>query len=179
MEELTNADLKLLFKEDIYLIKDNDFKEPVPEKPKTETLIKEDVSAPSVVEEPIAEAISLNYKGANAKGIAIIINDDSNEFLNPTDETLLLNILKALGFSLEDVAIINQHTAGTKWTTQIDFSKVIVFGILPSTYGVTSSNYTIEEKEGAKWLFSDSLFSLNSNKVLKGKLWTTLQEFFK
>ncbi len=178
MEELTNADLKLLFKEDIYLIKDNDFKEPVPEEPKTETLIKEEVSAPSVVEEPIAEAISLNYKGANSKGIAIIINDDSNEFLNPTDETLLLNILKALGFSLEDVAIINQHNSDVEWQSKLDFTKAIVFGILPSTYGITTANYSIQQKEGVSWLFSDSLFSLASDKVLKGKLWSKLQEMF-
>ncbi|MCF6360290.1 MAG: hypothetical protein L3J29_05940 [Cyclobacteriaceae bacterium] len=178
MEELNKEDLRLFFDEEIYLIKDKDNAESASisniEKP-----IKVESSAPSTVEEPLIEAISLVYKGGNDKGIAIIINDDSNEFLNTTDEALLLNILKATGFSLEDVAIINQHNSGVGWQSQLDFSKVIVFGILPSTYGIASENYSIQKHEEADWLFSDSLFSLGSDKVLKGKLWGELQELFK
>ncbi len=178
MEELSKEDLKLFFDEEIYLIKDNDFKESVPVEPKTETTIKEKTSTLPAVEEPIAEALSLNYKGGNAKGIAIVINDDSNEYLNDTDETLLLNILKAVGFSLEDVAIVNQHNSGVKWQSQLDFTKAIIFGVLPSAYGITCENYSIQKHEEADWLFSDSLFSLGSDKVLKGKLWGKLQKLF-
>ncbi|MCF6351448.1 MAG: hypothetical protein L3J06_00405 [Cyclobacteriaceae bacterium] len=181
MEDLTKENLKLFFKEDIYLIKEKNASTKL-----SETAISKPDEAnnqsttTSVVEKPapIAAPKLLAYKGGNTKGIALIITDDANEFLNTTDESLLLNILKAIGFSIQDVAIINQHTAGNNWVTQIDFSNVIVFGILPSTYGFTSSNYTIEEKEEAKWLFSDSLFSLASNKELKGKLWIKLQELF-
>jgi len=178
MEELTKESLKLFFDEEIYLIEDNNFKESVPDELKTETPIKAEISTPSVVEKPIAEAISLNYKGGNAKGIAIIINDDSNEYLNDTDETLLLNILKAIGLSLEDVAIINQHNSGIEWLSQIDFTKAIVFGILPSVYSISCENYSIQQKEDASWLFSDTLFSLGSDKVLKGKLWGELKKLF-
>lgn len=168
MEELNEAGLKLFFDEDIYIIKDNSSVE----------VAKKEEEPASKVEEPAAEPLSLVYMGVNTKGIAIIINDDSNEFLNNSDETLLLNILKAIGFSLEDVAIINHNKSGVEWQEQLEFSKVIVFGILPSTYGMVTENYVIQKKENGSWLFSDSLFSLGSDRVLKGKLWGKLQEFF-
>ncbi|VAW29307.1 hypothetical protein MNBD_BACTEROID06-948 [hydrothermal vent metagenome] len=174
MEELTKEDLKLFFDKEIYLIKENEAVESTTD---TTTLKEQDVTV-SKVEEPLAKPIPLVYKGGNTKGIAIIINDDANEFLNTTDETLLLNILKAMDLSLEDVAIINQHTARTHWQEQIDVTKAIVFGILPSTYGFAVENYTIQQKEGIQWLFSDSLFALANDKVLKGKLWVEIQKLF-
>ncbi len=176
MEELTKEDLKLFFDKEIYLIKESSHAKPRPDSTPVEPA-SEKAETP-VVEEPLPQPISLVHKGENAKGIALIITDDANEFLNTADETLLLNILKAIGLSLEDVAIINQHRSGTEWQTQINFNKAIVFGILPSTYGVVTENYTIQQKGDAQWLFSDSLFSLASDKVLKGKLWGKLQELF-
>lgn len=174
MDELNNAGLKLFFNEDIYLIKETE----KTNTPKEEKNLEPPTPEPIIAEEPVSEAIKFNYKGGNAKEIAIIINDDSNEFLNSTDETLLLNILKAIGLSLEDVAIINQHKTGTDWKEQLEYSKVIVFGILPGTYDLVTENYLIQESNKVSWLFSDSLFSLGSNKELKGKLWGKLQELF-
>lgn len=177
MEELDHTGLKFFFEDDIYVIKEEN---PVSSHAieKKESLPKE-VPTPSTLEEPKEELISLNYKGGNAKGIAIIISDDSNDYLNNTDEALLLNILKALGLSLDDVAIINQHISGIAWQEELDYSKSIVFGILPSTYTIVSENYIIQSTGGSKWLFSDSLFTLGNDKVLKGKLWASLQELFK
>ena len=177
MEDLSNAGLKLLFNEDIYIIKEdkNDSSSP---KDKPEEL-QQEPSNPSIVEDPKEEITALNFKGANKKGIAIIINSDTNEYLNNTDETLLLNILKAIGLSLDDVAIINQHISGITWQNNLEYSKAIVFGILPSTYTIVSENYIIQSNKEVEWLFSDSLFALGSDKVLKGKLWTSLQELFK
>lgn len=168
MDELQEAGLKLFFDEEIYIIKEDSIIE----------VVGKEEEPVSKVEEPPVESLSLVYKGGNAKGIAIIINDDANEFLNATDETLLLNILKAIGFSLEDVAIINHDKSGTEWQEQLDYSTAIIFGILPSTYGMGTENYLIQKKENASWLFSDSLFSLGSDRVLKGKLWGKLQELF-
>ena len=174
MDELNNAGLKLFFDEDIYFIKETGNAN-TPKEEKTLELPKPELI---IAEEPVAEPMKFIYKGGNGKEIAIIINDDSNEFLNSTDETLLLNILKAIGLSLEDVAIINQHTNGTDWIEQLEYSKVIVFGILPGTYGLVTENYLIQENNEISWLFSDSLFSLGSNKELKGQLWGKLQELF-
>ena len=176
MEKLNKTDLSLFFDEDIYIIKDDKLENTPTAEIKVEPKLEN--AAPSILEEPKEEITSLNYKGGNNKRIAIIINDDSNEYLNNTDETLLLNILKAIGFSLGDVAIINQHTAGITWQEELEYSKAIVFGVLPSTYKIVSENYVISTNRDAKWLFSDSLFALGSDKTLKGKLWTKLQELF-
>ncbi len=174
MDELNKTGLALFFDEDIYIIKDNiDIETPKEVKP------IEQHPEPTLVEETESATIKLNYKGGNAKEIAIIINDDSNEFLNTTDETLLLNILKAIGLSLNDVAIINQHNTGTDWKNHLDYTKAIIFGILPSSYKIVTENYVINKTEEVEWLFSDSLFSLGNNKEQKGKLWTCLQELFK
>ncbi len=176
MEELTKTALALFFDEEIYIIKDDRLESTptveIKAEPQTEMV------TPPILEDSTEKTISLNYKGGNAKGIAIIINEDSNEFLNNTDETLLLNILKAIGLSLNDVAIINQFNTGVLWKDELEYTKALIFGILPSSYNIVSENYTINKTEEADWLFSDSLFSLGNNKVLKGKLWTSLQEFF-
>lgn len=170
MDELNEAGLKLFFKEDIFLIE---------EKENETSLITEKLDQkPSEVNEPLPASLGLNYKGGNNKGIAIIITDDSNEYLNSRDESLLLNILQAIGLSLEDVAIINQYNSGAEWQEQLEFTKSLVFGILPSKYGIDSENYIIQDVKDVKWLFSDSLFSLASDKTLKGKLWGNLQELF-
>ncbi|VAW44587.1 hypothetical protein MNBD_GAMMA03-134 [hydrothermal vent metagenome] len=157
----------MLFEGEIYLIKEDGNESP---------MLTSEVA--SIIEEPTPKPLQLAYKGGNAKRIALIISNDADEFLNASDETLLLNILKAIGLSLEDVAIINHHSIGTDWQEQIDFSKAIVFGILPSTYGLTTDNYIIQHHKEAKWLFSDSLFALANDKVLKGKLWVEIQKLF-
>jgi len=177
MENLDNIGLKLFFEEDIYIINEESAKSSTTIEIKNELPLA--LPNPSILKEPTEEFISLNYKGGNTKGIAIIISDDSNDYLNNTDETLLLNILKALGLSLDDVAIINQHISGITWQKELEYSKAIVFGILPSTYAIVSQNYIIKTNGEEKWLFSDSLFTLGNDKVLKGKLWTSLQELFK
>ncbi len=168
MEDLNKADLKLFFDEEIYLIKEATGIEPT----------QKEEQKPLVVEKPETEHLPLVYKGGNTKGIVIIINDDSNEFLNNMDETLLLNILKAIGLSLNDVAIINQYNSSSDWKKQLEFAKVIAFGVQPGNYNITIGHYIIHSVDDVKWLFSDSLTELASNKVLKGKLWGKLQELF-
>lgn len=174
MEELDKVGLKMFFDEEIYIIPESEKKDTFKEVKTVEHKQLE----PSIVEEPKAEPLKLSYKGGNVKGIALIINDDINEFLNTRDETLLLNILKAIGLSIDDVAIINQHTSGTDWESQVEFTKAIVFGILPSTYGLETANYKLLQQGDTQWLFSDSLFSLGKDKSLKGALWGKLQELF-
>lgn len=175
MEELSRADLKLLFEDELYLIPEVTQNKVQ----KEEQNIKLSAKEPLLAEEPAPESLKIKYKGDNVKEIAIIINDDSNEYLNNTDETLLLNILKAIGLSLNDVALINQNNSGTNWVEELAFTKAIVFGVLPSTYGIIAENYEIFNENNKTWLFSDSLFALGSDKVLKGKLWHNLQELVK
>ena len=166
MEELSAADLVLFFDDELYLINEPD---------KIQSSQEAEVSE---VKEPVLKPLSLNYKGGNAKGIVILANEESTEFFNDADETLLLNILKAIGFSLEDVAIINQHYSGIDWIKQLTFTKVIAFGIDSNEYQITIEKYTIHTHQNVKWLFSDSLTELASDKILKANLWGKLQELF-
>lgn len=169
MEELSNVGLKMFFDEEIYLI----------DKINSDTLIvPEPVTKTSVAHEPDMEPVTLSYKGGNNKGIVIIGSEESHEFFRDADEILLLNILKAIGLSISDVAIINQHTSGANWQDQLEFTKVIAFGVDSSSYDLTTEKYSIHIHQNIKWLFSDSLASLSEDKALKGKLWGKLQELF-
>lgn len=166
MSELNEAALKLLYDEELFIVKEKTYAQ--------ETQQPE----PSKASEPAPEPITINFKGENKKGIAIIFENDKDDALEPADETLLLNILKAVGLSLKDVAILNHHSVATEWKGKIDASIVLVFGIDPATYGLACSAYTITENENMLWLFSHTLAQLAKEKQLKGNLWGKLQELF-
>lgn len=165
MSELNDAALKLLYDEELFIIKEKGYS-----KPHEEPILNE-------VFEPAPEPISFEFKGENKKGIAILFQNENDTSLDPADETLLLNILKAVGLSMEDVAIIN-HSVGVDWKDKVKISKVLVFGISQEAYNHTGELYSIAEKEGRSWLFAHSLTELANDKVLKGKLWKSLQSLF-
>jgi len=177
MEDLSNVGLKLFFDEGIYIINE-DRLESSPAVVETKKELQKEISSSSILEEPKEEITSINYKGGNKKGIAIIISNESNEYLTDTDETLLLNILKAIGLTFEDIALINQHQAGTKWHNQVNCSKVFLFGIKPVDYNLSSALYELIPVNNAQWLFSNTLAEIGKDKVLKSKLWVKLQEVF-
>ena len=166
MEELSEAGLRLLLDEELYIIDEIiNTTEPPNE-------------ASNLLKEPDPEAIKLNYKGSNKKGIGIIVQEASHEFLSSSDETLLMNILNAIGLSFDDVAIINHQNTGIAWVDQLQFSKVIVFGVEPTAFSQSIEYYTITPTKNIIWLFSHSLAELAENKTLKGKLWGKLKELF-
>lgn len=166
MSELNEAALKLLYDEELFIVKEKTY---VQEANKTET---------EVVSEPAPEPITIKFKGDNKKGIVILFENDKNEALEQSDETLLLNILKAVGLSLEDVALLNHHTIGVDWKGKIEANKVLVFGTSPTAYSISCDTYAITENESKQWLFSHSLSELANDKQLKAKLWGKLQELF-
>ncbi|MFT7159194.1 MAG: hypothetical protein ACI9GZ_000360, partial [Bacteroidia bacterium] len=64
-----------------------------------------------VVEEPLEkiEPAIISYKGGNEKGILILVEDSTDEFLNANDLAYLLKILGAVKLSLADIALVNVH----------------------------------------------------------------------
>ncbi|MCB0496426.1 MAG: hypothetical protein KDC79_09855 [Cyclobacteriaceae bacterium] len=165
MDSLNETGIRLFFDEELFILKE-----------KAMNLPSE--SQPPVVAEPEAEPYSIAFKGSNRKGVVVLYENTSEESLDASEETLLLNILKAVGLSLEDVAIINHHTAKQKWQDNITASKVIAFGIAPASYNLSCNEYTIINHSNAQWLFSHSLAQLADEKPLKAKLWGKLQELF-
>lgn len=181
MSELNEAALKLLFEEELFIIKDNNYTEP------QDTISVMEVSEPTVSApkpEPEANptehstAAPIVFKGENKKGIVILYQNPEAKTLAAADESLLLNILKAVGLSLEDVAIINQSISNQDWKDEIEFTKVLSFGINPTEYGLSGENYSIIESNNGTWLSSHTLAELANDKVLKGKLWGKLKEMF-
>ena len=166
MEDLNEVDLKLFFDEEIYFIKESS------------NIFSANEAIVAKVNEPTPEPYKVTFKGGNNKGIGIIINETTQEFLNQDDETLLTNILKAIGLSFEDIALINQHHAGTEWPNQVNCSKVFLFGIKPADYNLSTALYELTLLNNAQWLFSNTLAEIGKDKVLKGLLWVKLQEVF-
>jgi len=165
MDELNEVGLKLFFDDELFLINE-------------QTPVAAVATQPTKVKEPAPEPYKVAFKGENNKGIGIIINETNQEFLNQEDETLLANILKAVGLTLNDVAIINQHHAGIEWQNKVNCSKVFLFGIKPADYNLSTDLYELLQNKNAQWVFSNSLSEIGKDKLLKGKLWVKLQEVF-
>lgn len=159
MEELNENSLKLLYDEELFIVKE-----------KTTT------SPPKI--NVASEPEPAPYKGFAKKDIVVLFEDSSQDKPSVSNESLLVNILKAIGLTIEDVAIINQSVAKTDWKEHASASRVLAFGVSPEVYGVSSELYAITNSQNIQWLFADSLDALAANKVLKGKLWSNLQVLF-
>ncbi len=177
MEEVTEAGIKMLFDEELFLVN--------PKTPETEE-INAQQSVNQKVENDNEQSLlevknkeTLQVKGGNQKGILVLVTNPEEEFLNASDETLLLNILKAIGCTLQDVAIINHSKAAAGWQNSLNFTKAIVFGVTPQALGLPVEPYLPAHYNKVTWLVSDALNVLAQDKALKAKLWKQLQQMFK
>lgn len=167
MENPTAEALKMLFDEDLYLVKES-----------SQTHSTTDAPALEQAPQQKSGPAHLTYKGDNLKGVAVLVDDATNEYLNPNDETLLLTILKAVNLSLQDVALCNLAKTTSQWQEQLNVNKAILFGISPETYGKQFEMYKLISKNDIAYLFAHPLSQLSNDKSLKLKLWGSLKEMF-
>ncbi len=174
--------LKYFINEDLYLIKgENDLlrqkneKVIVPEK----ELIAEKGVEQHVVEEPKVELTPPKppaYKGANKKGILILVEDANSEFLNEKDFTYLMKILGAVKLTIDDIALVN--VTKTNNYADLEFTNAIVF---TSNYSLQISNTTkyIPSVLGSqKTLLADPLDQVATSVELRKALWDALKSIF-
>ncbi len=132
-------------------------------------------SSPPIASEP--EPIT--FFGENSRGILILVNDPTSEFLNTQDLNLLMKIIEAgLKFSKKDIALVNIFKFPTSRVVQeISHNNLISFGTIETISTDKPLNQVIDF-HGKKTLFSHQLSEISMDVEKKKELWKALQSMF-
>lgn len=146
-----------------------------------DTLVETEYVQKTIPVEDIKELISL---GSNKKNILICVKYPS--VLHVPDEQLvfLISMLTACKLSLADIAIINlvnfPDRPYKKIVSKFQPGIAFLFGIEPSEFGlpVNFPAFQLQPFNNCSFLYSPSLEELESDKLLKSKLWVCLRKIF-
>jgi hypothetical protein len=161
------------------------------------TVMIESISIDVEEEDPV-EAASLGRKpkkkeslnrvtkalGANEKNILIVVNYNNIVFIPDEELEFLTSILKACKLSLNDVAIVNTNNNPVdgykEYTKQFTSKIVLLFGVDPLSFGlpINFPEFQVQSLTNTVFLYSPSLSECMANKLLKSKLWVSLQRIF-
>lgn len=122
--------------------------------------------------------------GKNAKQLLVLAEDYNNPVMERSDGLLLKDILKAIGYTFDDVAIVNishcREEIDWEAVNNIPFKTLFSFGIshpkLPFTS--TLAPYELEKSGERKFLLADKLSVLRQDRSRKIALWNLLKQFF-
>ena len=125
--------------------------------------------------------------GGNAKRISIFVADSSHVFINDEELAWLQKMLQACNLTLGDVAIVNIHSQKISITgvrKELSPARVLLLGPTPSDLELPFNfpQFKMQEHDRCIYLAAPSVHTLNQEnkdaKVLKSKLWVSLQKFF-
>ncbi len=171
------------------------FKNSLVEIEKPENTIKQPPkkSQPEVITKKTDETVLLQtvekikYLGQNKKQVLVIVNNTDETFVNDSDLKFLTNILKACNLTLGDIAIINHNMLATSFTEikeQLAAKYLLLFGVEPGDIKLPFiiPMFQVQQYADCTLVTAPSLSELDNpspdGKVLKGKLWTSLQRCF-
>ncbi|WP_229683339.1 hypothetical protein [Echinicola rosea] len=122
---------------------------------------------------------SLVYDGDFEKGLLVIHQDDP---LGEELKEFLLKILRAVSYSLKDIALISASQVAElppEAVQQLNPHKILVFGRLSHPMiQLKEVNYEVTSDGEIEYLFADSLPVIYEEQNLKKQLWKSLQAFF-
>lgn len=124
------------------------------------------------------------YLGENQKSILIVVDYADAVYLPDEELTFLTNMLTACKLGIADVAIINRKNypeAGYKEAMAKFKSKtVFLFGIEPAIFEMPLAfpHFQIQNFAGTTFLFAPALEECRTDKLIKSKLWVSLQRIF-
>ncbi len=135
--------------------------------------------------EPIdAEKI---YIGNNMKFISIVVAENTEKFLNDSDLKFLMSILKACQLRKDDIAIFNQLKTPVTYSylkETLEAKYILVFGIEPTEIKLPFiiPHFQVQHYAGCTIIIAPPLTDMNKDdnagKILKTKLWMSLQRCF-
>ena len=132
----------------------------------------------------VAERI---YLGNNRKYVSIIVAESTEQFLNDSDLTFLTSILKACQLSIDDIAIVNQLKSPVTYSylkETLNAKYILVFGIEPTEIKLPFiiPHFQVQQYAGCTIIIAPPLTDMNKDdnagKMLKTKLWMSLQRCF-
>lgn len=122
--------------------------------------------------------------GGNQKNILVVVNYDNVVHIPDEELEFLTSILKACQLSLDDVAIVNTNNFpgdGYKEYAQKFSSRIVLlFGVDPVSFDlpVNFPEFQVQSLTNTTFLYSPTLSECGTNKLLKSKLWVSLQRIF-
>jgi hypothetical protein len=132
----------------------------------------------------VSKEITARSLGGNQKNILVVVNNSNVIYLPDEDLEFLTNILNACKLSLDDVAVVNtNNTPGEgykeylkNWSSKI----VLLFGVDPVSFDlpVNFPEFQVQSLNNTTFLYSPALSECGTNKLLKSKLWVSLQRIF-
>lgn len=125
----------------------------------------------------------VKYLGENQKNILLLIQNESEAYLNEELFNLLTNILNACKLGMQDVALVNAATYPgvtlADYKSAIPVRQCIIFAVPPAGIGLPPvQTYQLETHEQLPVLYSDALQLIATDKALKGRLWMGLKQLF-
>jgi len=127
---------------------------------------------------------SLKWLGENRKNILIIARYSDAVHLPDEEFNFLTGILGACNLNIGDVALFNLNNKPgityTELATHFKSKIIFLFGIEPTELGLPISfpHFQVQTFANSSFLFSPPLNDLESDKVLKSKLWVCLRKIF-
>ncbi len=138
----------------------------------------------SPVFEKKKEPENWKYLGENKKKVLIVVKYP--EAVHLPDDTMgfLINLLSACKLNLGDTAILNLLNQSDKGFKDIlayfESKTVFLFGVGPAEFGMPLlfPHFQIQQFNNTVFLSSPSLHDIESDKVLKSKLWICIKKIF-
>jgi len=193
-DQITNnsAALRLFFTDDIYLLKeDTGAALPLAELPttKAEPVVTAEIPVLISIPEPLEtvaanqveeEPVSFRFVGKNLRNILILVHDVENDVSTDVGKELLRNIVKAIGLTGNDFALLNYagypRTTFSQLKASLNSSTLFSFGVTPEQLGLpVMAQHTVVHYEGVKMIFSNDLHQLSSDQLGKKTLWGSLK----
>jgi len=124
---------------------------------------------------------TFSYVGANERNILILVNDEKFPVSTQQGRELLGNILKAIGLSRNDCALVNYTDCkGADFEQFKDFFQpkyVFAFGVTPEQLKISTTAYnSIVSLGTCKLIFSSNLDALSDDAATKKLLWGSLKQ---
>ncbi len=127
-----------------------------------------------------------DHLGNNQKQVLILVEEKKHEFLSSQDLSFLQNILKAIQYEVNDVAIINLENKQYNIEELIEYfepKQIISFKVPPFNLGIQNKNipkYTFAEiRDNIPFLHADALAIIQNDTDKKKALWLGIQRMFK
>lgn len=173
MENDSLEELKTLIEEEIYLIPAD--RELILSQLQRRSSVKKPMEAPAV--ETVPDPIPV--RGDFSKGVLILHEEDT---LQPEVMEMLVKMIKACGHSMTEVGMVASSILENRSMAELQNLNahiILKFGrIKHPINALSSARYEVFSENETEYLFADSLSEISEDKVLKVKLWTSLQVLF-
>ncbi|MBI5371753.1 MAG: hypothetical protein HZA79_06980 [Sphingobacteriales bacterium] len=142
------------------------------------------VSLPSSPEKTGPAPAEWKALGNNGKQVLVLVDRKDVVYLPDQELNFLTGILSACKMNLADVAILNLHQyPGSGYKELVPFfnsKKVLLFGVEPAAIDLPLDfpSFQAQAFNGTTYLWSPDLGTMETDKLLKTKLWVSLKQLF-